>query len=486
MKKNKKTKYTRSRQHKGMDLIFSENRSLLVIDNSRIRKLACSNVEKLIKKIDHLEETLLSFHKQDQQLFSSWFDLTFREDREEINTLQNEYIRLSRFHNWVVATARQLDISMPKAFRLMQNEEQAYNSGDLQTQNKIDELRKAREEYIQQQMRNEFTENLDEMGFGEDEDFEESGDESWEDPIEEMEATIEKIQSLSDKKITQICRDRDRAFELLSLSVSSGNSLKSFKLFLRIWKLCPHKVQVAFSKQFREETGQSLNVFIDEMRAAIAEIESLQDKHSKEDYSEDSSFRSKSTQNIDASDEETIKIVYRKLVRKLHPDMQRAENSDQTKQSQLSGWQQKIWSRAQTAYKERNRTLLEGLYKLTLLRFNKLNELTIGEIEESAQWLNEEYRNLEREASSVKQLPAWGFSSRKNHDSLIKKIRKDFKKALSEIGTDIEELRYQHVMFEAFSKENTKSRKSRGNEKKPRRRKKQRSEPNYGQQSFFE
>ena len=44
---------------------------------------------------------------------------------------------------------------------------------------------------------------------------------------------------------------------------------------------------------------------------------------------------------------ETVKLIYRQLVRKLHPDLQEGEK-------QQTIWQKKIWMRAQLAYQSKD------------------------------------------------------------------------------------------------------------------------------------
>jgi hypothetical protein len=92
---------------------------LLVIDDQRICKVAFSEAEKLIKKMDRLEQDLESFHVQDQRLFSSWFDLTFRKEQQQIVERHEEHRALAKFHNWMIAIAQQLDISLPAALLIL-------------------------------------------------------------------------------------------------------------------------------------------------------------------------------------------------------------------------------------------------------------------------------------------------------------------------------------------------------------------------------
>ncbi|NJL24006.1 MAG: hypothetical protein HC902_01665 [Calothrix sp. SM1_5_4] len=78
-----------------------------------------------------------------------------------------------------------------------------------------------------------------------------------------------------------------------------------------------------------------------------------------------------------------IKILYRKLVRKLHPDANANENE------KTRTWKDKLWLQVQSSYRAGNVSALQKHYSLALLRDRDLNSLTISEINASQDWLNE-------------------------------------------------------------------------------------------------
>ena len=138
---------------------------------------------------------------------------------------------------------------------------------------------------------------------------------------------------------------------------------------------------------------------------------------------------------------EALKLLYRKLVRKLHPDLQGHDN-------ELSAWHKKIWDRVQSAYKTSDRAELEKIYKLVLIRGRDLNDLSLGEIRESSRWLGDELKRMENEVKGLKRLPAWGFSRKKDLKSLERKVAKDLAREHDERFDRVSELAHQQQALE--------------------------------------
>ena len=123
-------------------------KSLVVIDDRSLRKAAFTKAEKLLKKLERLEGNLKTFHDTDQRLFQDWYELTFREDRKNIESLHDQYRELCRIHNWIIAIARQRDLSMPEAYAVFRDEDELYKTGSPEDKRRIAEERKRRDEFI--------------------------------------------------------------------------------------------------------------------------------------------------------------------------------------------------------------------------------------------------------------------------------------------------------------------------------------------------
>jgi hypothetical protein len=225
--------------------------------------------------------------------------------------------------------------------------------------------------------------------------------------------------------------------------------------FLRIWDQLSQKQQKFFATDFRQNNGRSIYHLIDELREVQSEIEQMGANASEEAVSEDhDSSRSSVTKNSSDSPannkDEQLKATYKKLVRRLHPDIQ-VQNQQMT-EDKLK-WQKQMWLRVQDCYKRKDLQGLTKLLQLTVLRMGSLSELTLSEIKDSANWLAQELKELQGQAASYKHLPAWGFSRKNDLSSLQRKIEKSILKDLESIQETISDIQSQHFMLELLANE---------------------------------
>ena len=436
---------------------------LLIIDDQLIRKNAFAQADKLIKKLDRLEADLESFRERDQRLFSSWYDLTFRKEQQNILEHEDECRDLARLHNWMIALAEMHYISMPRAYAILQREEELYETGSEKERSEIDALRLKRDEFIRQKIAEEYGSD-----FSENEDLDEEKEEK-EDAEDSPE--LDMIRAMSEEKILKLCSDRGGAFAILSVLLGNARSPEDYALLLRVWDMTLEKHRLSFAKEYTKQTGKSLRKLIEETREFIFETSSAaEEPDEEEDLLDDDFIRSGPSlhhfakKKMTGEDLEGIKLLYRKLVRQLHPDLQ---------SSALDHWQKKMWDRVQTANRHLDRRQLEKLLRLVLIRNRSLNELSISEILESKIWLKEEFDNLSSEAHGLKKLPAWGFSRRKDYISLKRKLAKPIADQLFQLQVRIEEMKRRFSGFEKInrSQEEQRSQSSR----RPNRRRKRRS-----------
>jgi hypothetical protein len=190
--------------------------SLMVIDDTRLRRDLFKEPAKILRKIERLEAAIAAFYSSDQRLFNEWLELTFRADREEIDRRTSEFRKLGEFHNEIVAAAEMLNISMPAAFRMLKLEQEQYARGNDEERARIDGLRAERQRYAMAEMAKEFERESDpyNMPFDDDKD-EESTDFSDASanrgsPLTESEREeLAAIVQLSDKKVRHITGDEE-------------------------------------------------------------------------------------------------------------------------------------------------------------------------------------------------------------------------------------------------------------------------------------
>jgi hypothetical protein len=410
-------------------------RALLLIDDSKLRQQSFSAAEKILKKMDRLEASMVAFQKEDQKLFDGWFELTFREERAEIERLKNERARLAKFHNWIVALAYAEKISAPAAYLRIKEEERAYENGDEETKRKIELERERRDQYIRSQVEEENT--FDEF----EEEEEENRDNGFgPSPLtEEEQEALARVKEMDPAFLREAMKDPEAAFDLLGMLLSLSRTPEDFALFLRLWELANTAVRGKLSKLFSRATGMPLGEKLGEMRAFVQAAEAAQEKQGEEAFEENffsADKRANRVHQLSPEQDEALKLTYRKLVRRLHPDLQR----NSAVSGKLGHWQQRVWSAAQDAYKEKSLPKLEHLYKIVLLRSRELNDLTISEIQSSREWLEEELEFMGSEARGMKRHPAWGFHKKKSYEKIELKVRIRFEHELDSTEFAIDEL----------------------------------------------
>jgi curved DNA-binding protein CbpA len=445
-------------------------RDLIVIDDQELRREYSSEAFKILKQIDRLEKKVQQFHGLDQNQFDQWHRLTFQHDQEAIERSQREYQELLRFHNWVVATAKIMDIEMPEAYARMKEEEKRWQHGSPEVRKKIDQDRRARDTYIETKIYGQYNE---EPSYQEESDVDSDRDQHLNQVLSHLEdlllpedreaekdaqVRIDRIMDLSDDELEYFLRDREVAFLVFDLSLSWGETENDTSFFMRMWRLMPAKHKKSFKVFYSSLTGLSLDELVERWGGdAVKDDDTFQN-----DFINGESFRhdrptDKHTETPDPGLEK-IKLLYRKLVRRLHPDSRAADVANALNEVQAvdqksqKEWMNRAWDLVQKAYAQKNLDSLERLFKLTLLRVNALDQLTIDEIIEARGWLKKDLKNLESEARRFKKSPAWGFSVKKNAINkltmLKRKIKTEFSQTLDSVRSQIEEIRADHRLLE--------------------------------------
>ncbi len=457
------------------------NRDLLIIDDRLVREKYFSQAHEVLTKIDEMETKIQAFHSTDQRLFDQWFRLTFKEDQAVVDRSREDLKQVARFHNWVVATALKLNIEMPQAYVLMKEEERLWDLASAEEKKKIDLEREARDRYVSAEVHGRDNESYrfdsdDEAGSEMNaqigtvlshleilifqQDFEH---------LPQIADRIEQISELPDSEIKYWLKEQDAAFLLFDLSLSWSESQNDFSFFRRIWSLMSNKQKKDFSEVYSLLSGRSMQELLDDIGASEESRTSSKGEDGNEDLDDDetafqfdensesrgnsktdpSGRRSKSGskgQHKKIFENEKLKSLYRKLVRKLHPDLQASRSADHSE-----GWTAKAWEMVQKAYHGADVAGLQKILKLTLLRSKALDQLTLDEITDARKWLKKDLDVLESESQHLKLSPAWGFSQKKDYAPLSRKIEKDFRQMLNQVRFQIAEVRRELDMLEVLS-----------------------------------
>jgi hypothetical protein len=495
-------------------------RSLLIVDDHKIRLAAYQQTEKLFKKMYRIESDIESFQNQDQRRFEQWSALTFGIINSRISEAQTRVRRLQQMHNWMVALSRMSNISPSKAYRQIKQEEVRYEKGTEIERHAIDELRRKREEYIDRELEREAKKEArkqarreanreanreaknpysdDENNFDQHEYLDPGAggirrDQTGADQLLEFdtpsgpprtpedEILFQKIVSLSNEELRECCENLEDASRAFVFVGRVNRTLREMVQMLRIWEALPQRHRGIIAKKFRRGQGFSIEQLVSrlgQIRDDIARAESKLSDDLDQEMSGDQTAAAGSIN--EASVEEQIKITYRKLARRLHPDMQtqnhnnnqnqsnnqnqnqsNIKNQNQKKSAQKirsasnqeeieTAWRKQMWGRVQESYRNRDLKSLTKFLQMTLLRTGALKDLTLSEIEESANWLRGELANLENQAASFKRMPAWRFSSKKDLTPLERKLEKALQKDLITLHGEINDLETRQFVLENY------------------------------------
>lgn len=308
--------------HNFPQIKMSNSRQLLIIDNSKIKQSYFSEVDKAEKKLDRLTQKITAFQNKDQQLYADWFNLTFRELQSEIVELNDEYMRLCRFHNWMIAESKMKKIPIAEALIRIREEEMLYKKGDESLKRIIEEKRTARDEFVQksqsredEEIRRQFNESIQN-------DFDEDDDSDEEQLSPKLKQLSDEFHSRTDEEIAQILEEKYASQIFMSDTLDLGFRVDDPSLFLRVWDIAQPEQKSEFRKHFKKFTNNKIDEIVEFMREELRQRERKklndQDSDAPDPVSQQKKAEAENAPKQDIA--EIIKSTYRHLVRKLHPD----------------------------------------------------------------------------------------------------------------------------------------------------------------------
>ena len=383
----------------------------------------------------------------------------------------------------MVAEHQRLDISIASAYKILKNEEDFYRTATADERVRIDRERVARDLFLREMIEkeNEKQRKRHERAAKKERAETESADQ-----------LFNEADALSEEEIEARLRNRAHAMDWLVSLLGGARTVSHLLVWQKIWSAVPGALKNEFKRFMVHAHGVDIERVLDDVENLLADHEVRESKSRKlsraeleeqaelrkakrsgddvldgamNDSMNDSMSDSNDDSRIDGDLEdsenphaakqrgpqsrgerdELIKIIYRKLVRRLHPDL------NGTSQKEVVAWQKTIWHRVQKAHESFDLSSLERLYRMVLVRSRDLSEVTMGEILESHSWLQKEISELNSEVSANKQAPAWGFSRRKNYDALQRKVEKTILGDLHLIDSELREMQEQFQMLEALA-----------------------------------
>lgn len=462
-------------------------RSVVWIDDTPLRLEMYRQAEKIIKKIEKLETKIANFYSQDQRRYENWFNLTFREQISHQESVQQKYRNLCRFHNRLLAWAEKEGCEAHEVYQRLVDLEAKLLSCDDKGREQIEKFYFELDHFAEIKMKESLADEI----FGSNFPFDDDDDELDFTNDQEYQQLL-TIQKWDDKKIKKLLADSSTGYDFLSEAFYLGTQYLRPHFILRIWDLAPRPLQVKMAKQFSADTGASLYSMIDDFRSAVEAMSSDQESDAADDESDEEVENCKADfgyavqknaklAKLPLEDDQRLKLLYRQLARKIHPDAQ-GSNSDGKEQN----WMKTTWERLQKSYQEKNLTEMEKIFGLTMLRLKDMQGLSYSEMDQCQAWLREDFRSIERQSKHLVSLPAWGFSTKKNFDGLTKKVNKEIRIACARVEEDIEGLAEFHSYLNQLSKTTRPSRKKKSSRKKKRPKGHLKSQSDEQQRNFFE
>lgn len=382
--------------------------SLLVIDDHKLRREKFSNTADILKKIRKLEKDHEAFISKDQRLYEDWFNLMFRQEQQEIESLERRYHSLSTFLIHLEYLSFTSQVSMEQAYLLLKDEERQYREGDEDWKFVIESLRQQRLEHAQK-ARASTSRTLFDVSEGSSVESPTGGPSKVDlSRLNRKDRTIYYyLKEISDVSLRRHLGDSNTGYELFREAFHVVMKCEDWQLLTRIWQAVPATFQRRLLKTMPLHLADFLNQLIAESQGTEQDTQ-------------------KSEEN-----ELQVKSVYRKLARMLHPDSILHFSEDFKK------WAQKSWQDVQRAYQKKDLARLKRLEFFTVVQLDQLNSLTMDEIQESSQIFAEELEYLQKSLKAYRKHPAWRFSSRKGYESLALKVRRDFKARMSPLQAEV-------------------------------------------------
>lgn len=426
-------------------------RCLVVIDDLAIRKKEARKTLEYFVKIEKLAQSKIRFEQEDVRLFESWYDLTFRKEKQQIQDLADETRKLRDRHNHIMAISEMKKVSFWLAHQELSIEETWARSGSPQQKEEAERRRQERIKFIRSQIEAEHRRYEEERR-------------------KEFEAQDPGLHE-NDQKVYDIIRSSTPEQIHFLIQASGQHSLEmlmdglflclragDFESLEKLWKAAPGPLKPKARKLFAED-GLDIEKVIQEKKfsdfgPSAEEEDPFEAEDGFFDFNEAS--EESAIKPISPSDEAKVKILFRILARDLHPDVLQKSLSEKEKP-----WFQNSWFTLQKAYQAKNLKKLEELMVLTRVKLGRLQELTLSEISSSVSYLEFDFLRLNQEVSELKNHRAWNFSKLKDYTKVEIKIKKDFQKEIEPLEEELGRLKMYPFIYKLESEEGPKKQRRR-------------------------
>jgi adenylate kinase family enzyme len=429
-------------------------RSLLIIDETPLKIDNANITKKLLSNIKKHEEKIKKFSTQDVELYEAWFRSTFSKLTEKIDDMHRNYQKLAIRWNNIAAIADMDQISTEEAYLQVIREEEILKSGTDKEKEELKKINKKRDSWIDDKVKEEYSSDFeeDEDDYFDDEENNILGNLSQAKNIimlAGLEMMYQHVWKLKPSKV----KWKNDGVNYLSMAFLRCNALGEWELFDEAMDLAPTDIINRFKIEFKRNEGIDFDRNISDIKKQSQKNTKSHGKFNDEteDYEKQSDEikheyidKKKNTKiedqlNLDVA----LKNVYRKLVRKLHPDHCNIKDANYN-------WND-LWLQVQMAYKNKDTQKLNEFYYLTGYLYDQFS-LSLSEYKTLNTYLEDEVTRLNYESAHMNKHPAWGFSKKKTVASIEKKIKKKLTADFDEITEKVGELDNRFWYLEVSSR----------------------------------
>lgn len=455
-------------------------RDLILVDDTGIRRKAFKTLNQLLKKIESREASVERFQTEDQKLFENWANLEFREYRDKIEECKSDYHEIVDFHNEVICEMEMQDLHIEDAYLIIKKEHDIFANANEEFKSKILKNREKRKEYLKQKL-NPYANEFDSNHFDDDDsdEYEDLGPK----PTQQDLDFHDELKNLSDQQISSILNSRD-GFDFLVSCTQVCLKTKSHELFEKVWRETSKPNKKIFSSFMKEGMGISVEDLINSMKMDRREDLSDDEGGDLDSFFDSNFYNSKEDHlaeksNRDGEKLEKVKLYYRQLARKLHPDAISSALKDKA-------WVQKMWSEVQAAYQANNIDQLEYLLNFFAVRTSDYNYLSLSQIDSLNDHLLSQVEDIDRQIRKFKKLPAWGFSIKSDYKKIYSKIAQQYEREIEIIQEDTNKFRRQYTHLDEYLKNQDQFRSYQQSKKRNNKRRRNRKNSFDSQMDLFE
>jgi hypothetical protein len=412
--------------------------ALITIDYKVLKKQQAKEALDLLRKLTKINESIVCFNTSDQQLFKNWSTALLHPLEEKIDILSKTLNELSAKQDQITAISDIQEINYLEAYRIYCAEEEILQSGSEEEKKQTLRLREKREKYITLRIQSIYDWQFSNYN-------EECMDETQNEPSEKEDLFDTYLYNMAQTEKTFLKYFAD-VLKLKAHEVDWENHLQATRFMTVLierarisgieqdWKTyftaLGHSNQ-SFQKHFKKYLKENYKIYSELDLLNMQERSYAKRKHV---------YASQQEEFSPEADEE-IKLLYRKLVRQLHPDSKLKIDNPRIDQASL-------WQQTQDAYEQNDKTQLEYLEKYLCLVRGELDHLNTSDFSKLSNFLEVQlfYKRLKNK--ELRKQPGWRFSKKKSFDHLEKRLKAPYLKQIHQLEYQIHHLQKEFAIFE--------------------------------------